>query len=88
MSPELETLDQLLGGDLSLTAIQKLYPSFHAFRRSVLGLLECGDFQLVAIDGKVLEEWNWNGFLDEHSTQHNLHEATLSLTAQGAARFA
>jgi hypothetical protein len=41
-SPELETLDQLLGGDLPLTTIRELYPNDAAFLQGVLGLLKSG----------------------------------------------
>ena len=34
MSPELETLDQLLGGDLPLTVIRKLFPDAERFVRT------------------------------------------------------
>jgi hypothetical protein len=41
--PELETLDQLLGGDMPLTVIATLYSTPDAFRKGVQGLLSCGD---------------------------------------------
>jgi hypothetical protein len=39
MSPELETLDQLLGSDLPLEVIAKLFPSEEDFGQGVLGPL-------------------------------------------------
>jgi len=35
MTPELETLDQLLGGDLSLAIVRQLYSDDEAFKRGV-----------------------------------------------------
>jgi len=46
-APELETLDQLLGCDMPLTVIAKLYSSAEAFRKGVTGLLSCGDVLLL-----------------------------------------
>jgi len=37
-SPELETLDQLIGGDMPLTVIAKLYSTPDAFFKGVRGL--------------------------------------------------
>jgi len=48
-SAELETLDQMLGGDLRLEAISKLFPSSGAFEQGVLGLLSCGDVVLLTV---------------------------------------
>jgi hypothetical protein len=45
-SAELETLDQLLSGVMSLTVVRKFYPDDSAFLRGVLGLLSCGEVQL------------------------------------------
>jgi hypothetical protein len=50
MSPELETLDQLLGSDLLLGVVQRLYPDATAFKRGVLGLITCGDVCLFTTD--------------------------------------
>jgi len=43
MSHELETLDQLQGGELHLSIVATLFPSTGVFRRAVMGLLSCGD---------------------------------------------
>jgi hypothetical protein len=47
VTPELETLDQLQGGDLPLEVILNLYPNADAFKRGVLGWIECGDVRLL-----------------------------------------
>ena len=56
LSPELETLDQLQGGDLSLELVAKLFPSFDDFRRGVQGMLSSGDVVLTAQDGSEVPE--------------------------------
>ncbi len=59
MSAELETLDQLLGGALSLAVIRNLYPDGEAFRRGVFGLLSSGDVCLLMIDQTIVPSWRW-----------------------------
>ena len=46
MSPELETLDQLLSGDLPLSVVRIVYPDDERFILGVLGLLSDGEIQL------------------------------------------
>jgi hypothetical protein len=58
-SPELETLDQLLGGDLPLEVISKLFLSREAFDKSILGLLSGGDVVLVTLSGDEVPDWRW-----------------------------
>ncbi len=61
MSAELETLDQLLGGVLSLAVIRNLYPDGDAFRRGVFGLLSSGDVCQDTIR-IVLQQKAWVAF--------------------------
>jgi len=56
-SPELETRDQLLGGELSLTAIQSVYPNTAAFLRDIPGLLSSGDVCLMKTDKTEVPDW-------------------------------
>ena len=44
MSPEIETLDQLLGGEMPLSAIRQLYPDQSGFEGEMLGLLVVATF--------------------------------------------
>ena len=57
MSPELETLDQLLGSNLSLAVILRLYPDATSFKRGVLGLITAGGACLVTIDDIEVPFW-------------------------------
>lgn len=43
MSPKLETLDQLLGGDTELMVVFGLSPDADRFARGMAGLLHSGD---------------------------------------------
>ncbi len=64
MSLELETLDQLLGGEMPLTVIRSIYPSGERFRQALLGLLAGGDVELVDGDGGLVPHWNWRPSLE------------------------
>lgn len=63
MSPELETLDQWLVGDLPLHVIHRLYPDDERFVRGLSGLLRAGEVRLVASDGAVLALRQWQSVL-------------------------
>lgn len=88
MSPELETLDQLLSGDLSLAIIQRVYPNIDAFKRGVLGLLNGGDVCVLEADGAIVAEWRWRELFGENSAPYDPAKLKLRLTAQGAHRVA
>ena len=87
MSPELETLDQLQGGNLSLAVIVTLFPSQDAFERGVLGLLSCGDVALTTLDGTETPEWRWRDLVCQHSVCEDLKHLQLKITPQGARRI-
>jgi hypothetical protein len=88
MSAELETLDQLLGGDLPLKVIRNLYPDEEAFRQGVLGLLSCGDVCLLMSDQTPVPGWRWRELFVAGKVMHELGDMKLSLTAQGTRRVA
>jgi hypothetical protein len=88
MTPEIETLDQLLGGDLPLKIICNLYPDADAFRRGVFGLLSAGDVCLLMIDQTGVPTWRWRELFVEGKVMTELGSMKLSITAQGARRVA
>jgi hypothetical protein len=81
MSPELETLDQLAGGDMSLAVIRRLYPDVDRFVMGVSGLLAAGDVKLLSETGEVVPRWRWRELLGKAP-----EGVVLALTAQGVAR--
>src|SRR6516162_6958108 len=87
LSPELETLDQLLGGDLPLTVIATLYSTPEAFHKGVQGLLSCGDVLLLDTDGNALPEWRWREVFAPSSEAALLGHFRLRVTPQGAKRI-
>lgn len=87
MSPELETLDQLLGGDMSLEIIRGLYPDDPAFMKGIEGLLSCGDILLLDHDGTAVPQWRWRRMFADGTIMDQLGQFTASLTDQGAKRI-
>jgi len=88
MSPELETLDQLLGGPLSLEIIRRVFPNSDAFMRGVLGLLTCGDVRLLELEENEVPSWRWREMFIEGSVSGMLDDLKLEITEQGAKRIA
>jgi hypothetical protein len=86
MSPELDTLDQLLGGDLSLATIRKLYLTDSDFAKGTMGLLADGDVRLLAADGVDIPQWRWRELFHEPGLRLELEKMKLRVTRQGAAR--
>ena len=88
MSAELETLDQLLGGDLSLKVIRNLYSDEENFRQGVLGLLSSGDVRLLMSDQTPVPGWRWAELFVAEKAINELWNMKLNLTAQGTRRIA
>jgi hypothetical protein len=88
MSPELETLDQLLGGDLSLAIVRDLYPDTEAFSVGLTGLLSNGDVCLYDLDGSEVPDWQWHELFRDGSVVSNLANLKLKITQQGVRRVA
>jgi len=88
MSPELETLDQLLGGDLPLKVIHELYLDDDHFRRGVSGLLSSGDVKLLNVDESEVPAWRWRELFGAAAVMNDdLPNMKLRITAQGARRI-
>lgn len=87
LSPELETLDQLVGGDLQLAIIRRLYPDAQAFMRGVLGLLSSGDVCLITNDGFDVPRWRWRELFVEGVAVEELGDLKLKITDQGARKI-
>jgi hypothetical protein len=83
---ELETLDQLLGSDMPLTAVAKLYSSPEAFRMGIGGLLSCGDVLLLDTNGNAVPSWRWREVFEASSDAEQLGQFQLRVTPQGAKR--
>ena len=88
MSPELETLDQLLSGDLGLNVICALFGDNTAFVRAVSAMLQAGEVRLLTSDGLDVPRRRWSEVLVGASASGNEEKADLklSITEAGARR--
>jgi|HubBroStandDraft_1064217.scaffolds.fasta_scaffold506631_2 hypothetical protein len=82
MSPELETLDQLLGGDLSLTIVWTLCSGADAFLNGLQGLLSNGDVCLYSIEGPDVPDRQWRELFRDGSVLYRLANLRLKITPQ------
>ncbi len=83
MSPELETLDQLLGGDLPLPVIRGLFADRDRFILAITAMLDAGELRLVEADGEDVPQWRWRDVLNFNATS-----TRVAITAAGAKRIA
>ncbi len=60
MSSELETLDQLLGGDLPAFVIQGLFPDTDHFMAAMHAMLTAGEIRLLNTDHAAIPQWDWS----------------------------
>jgi hypothetical protein len=81
-SPELETLDQLLGGAMPLTVIRTLFPDECSFVKGIYGLVACGDARLLTTDGAQVPPWRRRELFDEGGLISELPNLQLDATDQ------
>jgi hypothetical protein len=86
LSPELETLDQLLSGDLPLSVIRPLYSDVEGFKKGLLGLLSSGDIELMSADRTIIPKWRWVDLFGERSVVEDLQSFRAKITREGAKR--
>jgi hypothetical protein len=87
LSPELETLDQLLGGELPLATIRPIYPSTEAFMSGILGLLSSGDVTLF-LHGEAVPHWRWRELFVDGTVIREEDSLKLKITELGSHRIA
>ena len=87
-SPELETLDQLLGGDLALDVIRPIWPNDARFLVGIQGLVSAGDVLLLTRGGCEVPTWRLRQLFDDKAVLAELSGFCLCLTSQGSARVA
>jgi hypothetical protein len=85
MSPELETLDQLLGGDLTLAVVRGLFETDEGFVRAILAMLDAEEIRLYA-NGIEVPRWRWPEMLSAPG-QSRLAEPRLTITEVGVKRI-
>ena len=63
MSPELEMLDQLQGGDLPLSVVRGLFGDDDRFVRAAVAMLDMEEIRLLEAEGTELPRWRWREVL-------------------------
>jgi len=59
MSSELELLDQLMGGPLSLTTARKIFADERRFLHAAAAMLSDGQIRLLSEGGPEVPHWKW-----------------------------
>ncbi len=85
--PELETLDQLLGGELPLSIIRALYADHESFARGVHALLLNRDVELLSEDGVVVPQWRWRELFVDGIIEKEMPVLKLRITDRGCRRI-
>jgi hypothetical protein len=87
MPPELEVLDQLIGGDLPLNAIAGLFPDRDHCHQALTAMLKSGEINILDGSGQLVPAWR---FRELQGTEDLWSEGTpyrLSITEVGAKRI-
>ena len=88
MSPELETLDQLLGGDMPLGVVTSLFPDEAHARRAIVAMLAAGELRLLDADGAAVSAWQVSELERQSGSWRSDTQYRLTLTDAGARRIA
>jgi hypothetical protein len=83
--PEMETLDQLLGGPVPLSVIRRVFEDDDHFRVAVFAMLQAKDVKLSRAEETAIQSWKWMDVLNEPDDWLSYD---LSLTASGMKRIA
>jgi hypothetical protein len=87
MSPELETLDQLLGGDMTLGLVRAFFADGPSFVRAVTAMLQARDVRLLGSDREEVPRHQWAEVLAATgSSKEGQGAFKLSITEAGARR--
>jgi hypothetical protein len=87
MAPELETLDQLLGGDLPPAVIRGLFETDDRFARAIAAMLRDAEVRL-RVDGVDVPRRRWREVLAAACTPSGPTGARLEITDAGVRRIA
>ena len=86
MSPELEALDQLLGGDMPLSLVTSLFPDEAHARRAIVAMLAAGELRLLDPEGAALSLWQVSELARQPGSWRTETQHCLTLTDVGARR--
>jgi hypothetical protein len=86
MSPELETLDHLLGGDMPLRLVRGLFPDATSFSNGMMGLLSNSDVRLVSSGGEIIPDWRWRDILTTDVPAEYFDSVSVQITEAGCCK--
>lgn len=87
MSPELDTLDQLLGGPMALSVVRSIFPDETAFLAGVHALLRAGEVRLLDRETGEVPAWRWRSLLIDGQVLAEPERFTLDITDTGVRRI-
>ena len=87
MSPELEALDQLQGGDLPLAVVAALFSDETHARRAITAMLAAGELALLGPEGVPVSPWQLRELERQPGSWRADVAHRLALTAVGARRI-
>lgn len=83
-SPEMETIDQLLCGEMRLSVIRQLYDADQAFLDGIYGLLVHGDVRLYDEAHAEVPQWRWRLLFEAGEALTKLPDLLLEVMEAGA----
>jgi hypothetical protein len=86
MSPELETLDQLLSGPLPVVVLRRLYDSDEHFVRGIAAMLHVGEVRLLE-NGTNVPSFRWQSVLEPSEREGRTEKLELEITDAGLRRI-
>jgi len=86
MTPEIEVLDQLLGGDLPLNVIAGLFPSLSLCQTALSSMVLDGQVNVLDPSGSVIPAWRLRELWAECESWRAGTEYRVTVTDEGARR--
>ena len=87
MTPEIEVLDQLEGGDLPLSEVVSLFPNEEDARRAIVAMVAAGELRLLDVKGVALLPWQLRELERQPGPWRADTRHRVSITDAGSHRF-
>ena len=87
MSPELETLDQLLTGEMPLRIVRRFFADDGSFKTSIYRMVENEDIELRDENGRQITKWQLRELMSLPGTSAILQKR-IAITENGVRRIA
>jgi hypothetical protein len=88
VTPELEVLDQLLGGDMPLDVLARLFPDTGRFAHAFSKMIQAGEVRLADATGKPIPLWRFQELDRSGDLVAAAVTIRVSVTEVGAKRVA